>query len=545
MASLYVKGVVRNAGGLGDLFKALSLLIGGVGFVWVLASRRLFGRPLSPREIGIRLRRVCEKQGLIYCKLGQYLTIRADLLHPDIRDELTHLYNAVAPMPFEEVRRILERELGAPILTLFAEIDHKPVGSASVAQVHRAVTCDGQVLALKVQRSSVRRDFPSDSRNFLRIARLCDLLSPVGRTSIQDVVREFIDFTSREIDFQLEGRAADRLRSDLEGGAYVPRIRWNLTTSRVLAMEYIEGTSLLTLCRLAESGRADEIGCLMPNVDIPALFTGLANACFRQFFETGFFHGDPHPANIIVRPDNSFVFIDCGIFGELDLEDRRNLRAQVAALAEGRYSDSAESFMRMCCVTAKTNLVDWKRDLTSAMAFWHRIIQDRDGARAFQNIGQWQGRIIQTLNTHHVFMRPNFMLLWRAMGGLEVTALRVPKYFNLQQAMSNYFRARQPVLPAFEDVSADWARVASCLADSMNRLSSSSRRRDTPTLTLRFVRVSGRERAHAFGILAVCTFLSLSVVVLLRIVPSEQSLGPFAILTGLLLLLCMRGGWAQ
>jgi len=544
-------GVWRIGDLFNDLVRAGALLIAisrvGVGLGW----RRLRGQPLTPRELGVRCRQFCEQRGLTYRKLGQYLAIRSDLLHPDICDELGRLFDAAMPMPFERVRQILEEELGSPLSTLFTYFDSEPVGSASVAQVHRAVACDGQTLAIKVQRLSVRRDFPSESRLLLCIARFCDLVHLAGRVSIQDLVKEFIDFTAREMDFQLEGHTADRLRRDLGAHGYVPRIRWDLTTSRVLAMEYIEGVSVLTLCRLSEAGRADEIRRLLPGVDLQRLITGLVDACFRQFFETGFFHGDPHPANILVRPDNSFVFIDCGIFGELSPEHRRDLREYIEALTEERYSDAAEYYMRLCHPTPWTDVLDWKRDLVAVLTAWHRALKDRDAPRAHRHMGWWQGRIAQTMTKHHVRMRPNLLLVWRAMVMLDTTALQLPGRFDLLQATVNYFRRHRPSVPALlvEALEwrhlSEWAQGGPSLVRSVNQLLVSAPRRE-PASTLRRERASADWRTSAAAMRAVmCTAFSVGVVTLLNTLPSGQATVPLIILAGALLLSCARGGRAE
>ena len=139
-----------------------------------LFVRWLFRLHISPVEIGVKLRRFLEERGLVYRKLGQYLALRQDLLPIEVCAELDLLFEAIEPMPFAEVQQIVEKELGAPISKLFESFEPAPIGSASVAQVHRAVTVDGERLAVKVQRGGIRDEFSSEVRNFRRIARILD-----------------------------------------------------------------------------------------------------------------------------------------------------------------------------------------------------------------------------------------------------------------------------------------------------------------------------------------------------------------------------------
>jgi len=173
---------------LSDLFRLLVLAGTVVRLIVPILARRAAGLPVT--DTGVRLRVALERRGLIYRKLGQYLALRADLLPADICAELDRLFESVAPMPLSAVVAAIEDDLGRPMATLFTEFDATPIGSASVAQVHRAVTIDGDELAIKVQRPGIREDFESEVRLFLAISRLADYFRLTGSISLAELFTE-------------------------------------------------------------------------------------------------------------------------------------------------------------------------------------------------------------------------------------------------------------------------------------------------------------------------------------------------------------------
>jgi len=251
-----------------------------------------------------------------------------------------------------------------------------------------------------------------------------------------------VRFTERELDFVTEGLAAERLSRGMSPYGTVPGIHWNLTTKRLLTMDYAEGETFLTLCQLHESGRTDEIGKISP-VDLDLVVSHLAQECFRQLFSSGFFHGDPHPANVILRNDGTFVFLDCGITGDLHEQHRRDLSGFVENLARGKFDASAQYYTRLCTLTAETDLDAWRHDVSSALASWYRDLIDPRAQLADRHMGNLQGKIAVAMRRHHVRTRQNLLLFWRALVLLDTTTLRLPTRFDLVVAMRSFFTNRQ------------------------------------------------------------------------------------------------------
>lgn len=434
-------------GGFGlDLQRAL-LLVAAL-FRWGLVPllRRLLRLRSDPHWLGRTLRHAIEALGITYVKLGQYLAMRSDLFPPEVCAELSRLLEDARPMTFEQVRQRVEGDLGGPISRFFSTFDPVPIGAASVAQVHRAVALDGDELAVKVQRPGIEAIFRADMRNLRRLAWLLDGLRLLGAISASETVEEFMDFTLREMSFLTEARTAERLRRDMRAHrqAYAPRIRWDLTTDRVLSMEYIAGISLQKLCTLAETGHEEEIAQLLPGVDVRKVISRVAEACLHQLFITGFFHGDPHPGNLLVRSDGEPVFIDCGIYGELDDEQRRDLRGYLRGVAAGRFEEGARYFRRLCILSPQTDVHRLHVETTAILKDLYTTARSPTATKEERNIGRYHGIIISMLRRNHARLKKDQLLVSRAMALLDTTTLRLPVRFDLWDRMDSFFRRHQP-----------------------------------------------------------------------------------------------------
>jgi ubiquinone biosynthesis protein len=430
-----------------DARRDVKLLSGHLAFVVGLLIRRrvdrLLGRSESDSSLGRRLREFLERSGVVGRKLGQFLAMRFDLLPPAVCEELDRLFDRGEPMPFSTVRTRVEAELGQPLERLFRSFESDPMAVASIAQVHAAVATDGERLAVKVQRDGIADAFGSEIRVLGWIAWLSDALRLTGSLSAVEALDEFAEFTRGELSFDEEGRRADRLRSILGPGASAPKVRWDLTAPRVLTMEQLDGVTLLTICRLHESGRDGEIERLLPKVDLADVVDRMAQECFGQLFDRGFFHGDPNPGNILVNPDGSFAFVDFGIVGELPADDRENLVGYTENLVRGQVLQSARYYLRLCRPTPATRIAKLESELAEILATWRAILVNPDAAIADRHISVWQGKVAGLLRKNHVRMQRNLLLVWRAWVLLDSVAIRLPIAFDLIGTQAKYFNARR------------------------------------------------------------------------------------------------------
>ena len=418
---------------------------------WVIASavvplalRRAVGRRDTAADVGARLRRSLQRLGITYIKLGQFLAMRFDILPEAVCRELARLFDAVPPLAARAVRETLEAEFGRPVEEVFAEFEWEGIAAASVAQVHRAVTHEGREVAVKVQRPGIARLFAADIRNFRRAARLGDRLRLMGPQSMVEGVDEFARYTQREMNFMTEGRTADRLRRGRGPHDTAPLVHWNLTTPRVLTMEFIRGYPLSDVIHLIETGRTEELARRAPTLDLELAVRNFSRACLRQLFVTGFFHADPHPGNIFLREDATIVFVDFGIFGQLTDERRETFASYIENLAVGNVEQSYRHFIRLLQPTPQTDMRQLRRDVHRIMHRWHAASQTRAAELSERHLGTYFSEFITAIRRNQVRMSMDTLLFWRAILTLDATALRFGGRFDLLSALREFFIKERP-----------------------------------------------------------------------------------------------------
>ncbi|WP_419825057.1 2-polyprenylphenol 6-hydroxylase [Sphingomonas sp.] len=267
-------------------------------------------------------------------KFGQALATRPDLVGEEATLDLFRLQDSLPPIPFPLVRAAIEQGLGRPIEALFARIEEQPVGAASIAQVHRAVTTDGRHVAVKVLRPGVEDQFADAIDTYSWAAAHADRLGgEVARLRPRLVVATFERWTSRELDLRREAASASELaeRMVAEPGFHVPAIDWDRTARRVMTLEWIDGIKLSDRPKLIAAGH-----------DLKALAETLVRSFLRQAIADGFFHADLHQGNLFAMPDGRVAAVDFGIMGRIDRRARVWLAEILHGLITGDYHRVAE-----------------------------------------------------------------------------------------------------------------------------------------------------------------------------------------------------------
>jgi ubiquinone biosynthesis protein len=408
------------------------------GIAWLLAHAIGRGSAGSPY---LRVRLVFEELGVTYVKLGQFLAARFDLIPPALCQELNALFEHVPPIDTNEVRRVIERELCAPCAQLFHHFEETCLASASIAQVHKARTRDGEWVAVKVQRPGVAAAFAADMRNLRRLARLVDALDLARSVSAVRFVEEFAAYTSREFDQLLEARTAERIRQHAHPSVYVPRVRWDLTSPRVLALEFIDGISVGEASRMVEAGLVQELHQRVPGLDLGRVARDLASATLHQLFVCGFFHADPHPGNILIRRDGRVCLVDFGIFGEIREAHRKGLARYVETLAAGRIDESFRVYRRLLEYSPRTNSSAFEREVKTLLWRYYEA-SGRSGAIAARHLGKFADELMALLYRNRVRLDLDTLLFWRALIVLDATFLKRAGDFDLQAAVREFFLAR-------------------------------------------------------------------------------------------------------
>ena len=280
-----------------------------------------------------------EAMGPTFVKLGQLLSTRSDLLPIEYVDALARLQDRCEPFPFDEVRTVVEDELGARLTKAFADFDETPLAAASLGQVHRAVMRSGRDVAVKVQRPNIRRGIVTDLEALVEAAGVVDRRTDVGRRyGFEAMVDEFRRAMLAELDYRREAQNLTTLRTNLAEfeRLVVPAPVVDYTTDRVLTMEYVPGRNLNSLGPL---GRLE--------LDGAPLGEELFRAYLKQILVDGFFHADPHPGNVYVTDDGRLALLDLGMVGRVSPELREHLIKLLMAIAEERGRDAAAAAIAM------------------------------------------------------------------------------------------------------------------------------------------------------------------------------------------------------
>jgi ubiquinone biosynthesis protein len=285
------------------------------GFGYLVEGRR--HTELEGSSRGRHLRDMLDELGPTFVKFGQLLSTRPDIVPPDIVAELRGLQDDVRPFPFADIEQTIQEDLGQPIARLFTEFEETPLAAASIGQVHRATLPNGRQVVVKVQRPNAPKQIEADLSLLYQAARLAkERIRALDFIDTNDIVDEFARSIRQELDYRLEGRNADAFHKDFAGHPHVavPRVYWTYTRSRVLTLERLEGVQL---------GDLDfEHWSLDQRRRLAYLIT---EAWMTMIFRNGFFHGDPHPANIMVLAPDRIGLVDFGLTGKLTDDDMSKL----------------------------------------------------------------------------------------------------------------------------------------------------------------------------------------------------------------------------
>jgi ubiquinone biosynthesis protein len=302
----------------------------------ILGETRLLEDESAPQRVGALLQQL----GPTYVKIGQMMAARTDVLPVEWTTELARLQADAAPFPWADAREMLVSELKRPPEELYASIEEEPFAAASTAQVHRATLHDGTLVAVKIQRPRIVAKTKADLGVMQEMAKTAEGRFAVARRmSIRGIVGEFASGVLGELDYRNEAYHARRLTDSMSKfeQVHIPVVHEDLSSARVLTMEFVKGIKITDADQLREQG-----------VDPTELGSVFMRAIIKQVLIDGFFHGDPHPGNVLVDPETKqIVFLDLGLVGQLRTEQRIDLLGLVYALREVDLPGIADSLIAL------------------------------------------------------------------------------------------------------------------------------------------------------------------------------------------------------
>ena len=373
-----------------------------------------------------RLRLVFEELGPTFIKLGQLLSTRPDLIPADYLDELARLQDEVPAFSLAEVHAIFREELGRSPDEVFHYFDADPLAAASIGQVHRARLDSGAEVVVKVQRPDIDTVIAVDLEILAHIAGLMEqYLEEVQGHRPTAIVQEFARSLSREIDFAVELANIQRFARQFERNPaiHVPLVYPELSTQRVLVMEYVLGIKASMTTQLREQG-----------YDLPLIAERGATLVMEQIFVHGFFHADPHPGNVFILPDNVVCFIDFGQMGRLSRKDREDFTDLVLDLVAGDERTIVDGVLQVTVQLGEVDREALGRDLGSLMDLYlYRPLDELEAGRILQDL-------LDLVTRHKLTFKPAFYQMMKALSTVEGVGLMLDPKLELIRLARPFMR---------------------------------------------------------------------------------------------------------
>jgi ubiquinone biosynthesis protein len=375
-----------------------------------------------------RLRLSLEQCGGMFVKLGQVASTRSDLLSPDAVKELSLLQDRVKPADRASVAELLETELDAPLEEVFPSFDWQPIAAASIGQVYRAALPDGSPVVVKVIRPGIEETVNVDLSVLEELGRVVETRTSWGAEyQVRDLVAEFSNRLREELDFRIEARNARAIATSLPSGSRVsvPDVYTDLSTSRVLVMEWLDGVSVRDVA-WGEARASDR--------------TKIADILLRTFLEQmlqdGVFHADPHPGNVMLLADGRLALIDFGAAGRLDAVQQAALRELMAGVSRRDADAVAQAVLQVASLRHGVDIADFERALARFMA-QHMAVGARADAAMFN-------AMLRLLFEFGITLPAEWSTFFRALIVLEGTLTTIAPDYS--------------VIDAAESIATQWVR---------------------------------------------------------------------------------------
>ncbi len=394
-----------------------------IGLTDVVArSRKLFNRArpdIGRLTAAERMRLALEELGPTFIKLGQLLSTRPDIVPAAFVLEFEKLQDRVPSFSFDEALALITDELGASAEQFFAEIDPVPLAAASIAQVHRARLLSGEDVVIKLRRPGIVAVVEADISALMALAALAErhisgseLYDPVA------IMREFARTIRREMDFSREAHTIEKFRDNFvkTPWMYFPRVYWEQTSKAVLTMEYVAGIKISDSNRLFEQG-----------LDGKLIARRGADSFLQMVLNHGYFHGDLHPGNILILPDNVICLLDYGIVGRLDEGLKTFLMDILSAIIKRDMDEVISLLLFAGDISDSLDSRSLKRDLSNFMdGYYEMPLKELE-------VGRMLLEFIEIITLHSIRIQPDLMLLAKSLVLIEGTGRALDPDFDMAE----------------------------------------------------------------------------------------------------------------
>lgn len=390
--------------------------------VLVLRKHNVLRSSMTP----VKMRLILEDLGPTFVKLGQLLSLKPGFLPPEYTKELTKLQTQAKPLDFEIIKHCLEKEYNKKIDEIFDYIDPHALGSASIAQVHKATLKDGEKIVIKVQRPGIYDIMSKDIALLKRAVSILQIFKPTpGVLDFNAILDEMWNISKQEMDFMMEAEHMDEFKRLNSEELFIdcPYVKHELTTAHVLVMEYIDGCRIDELDKLRMQGyNVEKLGLL------------LGQNYVKQIVEDGYFHADPHPGNIWVK-NGKIIWLDLGMMGRLSIKEREALRKVVISLVQHDTYEMKNAVLSLGTPRAKLDHVKLYEDVDTLM--------NRYGDANFQalKLSELAHDIIKVSRRHQIAINPGLSMFARGVLTIESVLKLCCPNVNFIDIFSSYMKS--------------------------------------------------------------------------------------------------------
>lgn len=373
----------------------------------------------------VRLRLALEELGPTFVKIGQLLSTRVDLLPPVYIEEFTRLQDNVASFSGNRAMQMVEDEMGASIDEMYQKFDSPPLAAASISQVHRATLISGEEVAVKVKRPYIEPQIIQDLQILKNIAYFVDHNTQWGDIyRFGELAEEIEQIVLNELDFRIEARNAERIKNNFNEHpqVYIPRVYGYLSTRNVLTLEYCDGNKL--------NHYLDKSGVTLLRKKKVA--ENIIEAYFKMIFSHGFFHGDPHPGNILVSPHDSITLVDFGTAGFIDDTFQEQLHFLLKFLIDQKAEEVTEVVIEMGFVPDNIDRRRLVNDISYLQEKYYQVPLEQIEAR------EVFPEFLRVVGKHKIRMPHEFLLLTKTIATVEGIISRLDPDFKLIDGVNKY-----------------------------------------------------------------------------------------------------------
>lgn len=371
-----------------------------------------------------RIRMAAAELGPTFVKLAQILSNRPDIIPEGLVKELEKLQDRVPPFEFEKAKRIIEREIGLTLEDVFEEFDEKPLASASIGQVHRAKLRTGEDVVVKIQRPDVADLIERDLSIIKDVVHRADrYLKKQGVLQADEVVRAFERGMQKELDYRNEARNLERFRATYKNRTdfYIPRPYREFSTERVLIMEFVSGCKITDIAQL-KKWDLSPAKIVEQGMDI----------YLTQIFEFGYFHGDPHPGNILVQEDGTIVLLDFGMIGQLMKKDKYAFAGVFIAMSKSDAREMANQLLKLAVEHNVTDMRQFVYDLNDLIEDYAHLDVSES---SIQDVIQ---RLQKIMFDYHITVPSGIFIIFRAFAILEGIGKKMHPDFKTYEFIKPY-----------------------------------------------------------------------------------------------------------